>query len=168
MPDATWTARVWCEFHAGNLTRAFRDVLLTLRTYRARGGLIYPSHETLAKRTGCHASTAQRALQAARDLGLVRWAERRVRAAWRSLRTSNRYWLIVPEKAVNPRERTNRQSAIGGERKQKKEAQGSSVSAILAMMEAARGLPDLLAARAAVMTERMATAAIVRLQTRKV
>ena len=92
-----WTARVWKEFHAGNLTRAFRDVLLTLRTYRGRGGSIHPSHETLADRANCHPSTAQRALHAARDLGLVGWTERRVRAAWRSLRTSNRYWLTTPE-----------------------------------------------------------------------
>jgi hypothetical protein len=60
----------------------------------------------------------------------------------------------MPEKAVNSHERTNRQSAIGGERKQKKEAQGSSVSAVLAMMEAARGLPDLLLARRIAMGER--------------
>ena len=32
-----WTARVWQEFHADNLTRAYRDVLLTLRTYRGHG-----------------------------------------------------------------------------------------------------------------------------------
>ena len=51
--------------------------------------LIRPSHATLAERVDCHASTVWRALQAARELGLVRWAERRVRAAWRSLRTSN-------------------------------------------------------------------------------
>jgi hypothetical protein len=37
--SGTWIARVWQEFHAGNLTRAHRDVLLTLRTYRGHGGL---------------------------------------------------------------------------------------------------------------------------------
>jgi len=37
---ASWTDRVWLEFRAGNLTRAYRDVLLTLRTYRGHGGLI--------------------------------------------------------------------------------------------------------------------------------
>lgn len=147
MPDATWTARVWCEFHAGNLTRAFRDVLLTLRSYRGRGGLICPSHDTLAGRADCHPSTVQRALQAARDLGLIGWAERRVRAAWRSLRTSNRYWLIVPETPVSPGARTNRQKAAGGESQRKKEASGSSVAAVNAMIEAANRLPDLLAAR---------------------
>ena len=45
-----WTSRVWTEFHAGNLTRAARDVLLTLRTYRGYGGLICPGHAALADR----------------------------------------------------------------------------------------------------------------------
>jgi hypothetical protein len=63
------TSRVWAEFHAGNLTRAARDVLLTLRTYRGHGGLICPAHATLATRANCHAVTVWRALQAARDLG---------------------------------------------------------------------------------------------------
>jgi DNA-binding transcriptional MocR family regulator len=155
--DSTpWTARVWREFHAGNLTRAFRDVLLTLRTYRGHGGLICPSHETLAGRANCHPSTVQRALQAARDLGLVQWTERRVRASWRSLRTSNRYWLLQPEGPVTPRQpeppvfpcdRTDQQDAGGGESKKKQEARGSSNSAVIAMLEAARRLPDLLALR---------------------
>jgi hypothetical protein len=34
-----WTTRVWQEYRAGNLTRAFRDVLLTLRTFRGTGAL---------------------------------------------------------------------------------------------------------------------------------
>ena len=33
-----WTTRIWQEFRAGNLTRAARDVLLTLHTYRGTGG----------------------------------------------------------------------------------------------------------------------------------
>jgi hypothetical protein len=117
-----WTSRIWQEFHAGNLSRAARDVLLTLRTYRGHGGLICPSHDTLADRANCHPSTVLRALQTARDLGLVRWTERRVRAGWRWLRTSNRYTLTDPETPVTPRLPTNRQTAGGGESEQKKEA----------------------------------------------
>ena len=146
-PPTSWTTRIWQEFHAGNLTRAARDVLLTLRTYRGHGGLICPSHETLADRANCHASTVWRALQAARDLGLVRWTERRVRAAWRSLRTSNRYTLTQPEAPVMPRPRTSMQNAGGGESKLKKEAREGSKAALSAMLAAAERLPDLLAAR---------------------
>jgi hypothetical protein len=45
-----WTTRVWKEFHADNLTRGERDVLLTLRTFKGSGGLCIPSHTTLADR----------------------------------------------------------------------------------------------------------------------
>lgn len=92
-----WTRRVWAEFRLGNLTRSWRDVLLTLATYRGRDGVIYPSHETLAARCGLKSKTAERALKQARILGLVTWTERRVRRGWRWLRTSNLYRLVVPE-----------------------------------------------------------------------
>ena len=39
MPN-DWTARIWAEFRAGNLTRAWRDALLTLATFRGHGGII--------------------------------------------------------------------------------------------------------------------------------
>ena len=146
MPDA-WTDRVWREFRAGNLTRAYRDVLLTLRTFRGRTGACYPSHATLADRAKCSPSTALRALQQARRLGLVQWAERRVRAAWRWLRTSNSYRFTVPAEPVQPglrpktlRPRTNRTSDGRGESKSKKEAMRE-------LMTAAASLPDLLAMR---------------------
>ena len=120
-PIPCWTASVWREFHAGNLTRA------------------------------------------ARDLGLVNWAERRVWAAWRSLRTSNRYWLTQPEGAVQPPRqphrgicrRTTMQSAGGGESKLKKEAREGSKAALAAMLGAAKGLPDLLAARRTALEARL-------------
>jgi hypothetical protein len=146
----TWTNRIWQEYRAGNLTRAARDVLLTLRTYhREPGGLICPSHDTLAGRAKCHPTTVWRALQAARELGLVRWSERRVRAAWRSLRTSNAYKLIEPEGPVMPHQRTNLQNAGGGERKLEKEAREQGRAALATMLEAASRLPDLLGARVA-------------------
>jgi hypothetical protein len=75
---AAWRDRVWQEFRVNNLTRGYRDVLLTLATFRGHGGLIHPSHETLAERARCSVSTVQRALMQARDLGLISWVERRV------------------------------------------------------------------------------------------
>jgi hypothetical protein len=57
----TWTARVWQEYRAGNLTRAYRDVLLTLRTFRGTGGICTPSHDTLGERARCSPSTVLRA-----------------------------------------------------------------------------------------------------------
>ena len=76
---------------AGNLTRAYRDVLLTLATFRGAGGLICPAHATLAERGGCSVSTVRRALAQAFRLDLVSWTERRIRAGWRWLRTFNAY-----------------------------------------------------------------------------
>jgi len=143
---------VWAEWRVNNLTRAFRDVLLTLATYRGAGGVAHPSHETLASRVGCCVRTVQRALQAARDLGLVSWAERRVRAGWRWLRTSNAYRLGVPSgltgsglRPARPRRSTTGQNARRGERLNKQ-------AAWEAMRLAAAALPDLLAMRRATFT----------------
>ena len=154
--DQTWTARVWSEFHADNLTRTWRDVLLTLRTFRGPGGVAWPSHATLAARAGCSVRTVQRALGQARALGLVSWAERRVRGAWRSLRTSNAYRLLAPAEPVQPGQRAPRakrltttgQEGRGGESQKKK-------GAIQAMLLAAAGLPDLLAMRRHAMEARL-------------
>jgi hypothetical protein len=80
----------------------WRDpVLLTLYTYRGTGGIAWPAHSTLASRTGCCVRTVQRALAAAEELGLVTWAERRIRAGWRWLRASNIYRFIVPAGGVS-------------------------------------------------------------------
>lgn len=149
MPTAEpWTSRVWREFRADNLTRAYRDVLLTLATYRGTGGLCIPSHATLADRAGCSVRTVQRALAQSAELGLVRWTERRVRAAWRWLRTSNAYRLLTPLDAVRPGLRAPRkpcaattgQPDCGGESTSKKVA-------LQDMLRQAAVLPDLLAMR---------------------
>ena len=150
-----WRDRVWQEFRAGNLTRGYRDVLLTLATFRGAGGLICPSHATLADRAGCSVSTVQRALAMAARLGLVSWSERRIRAGWRWLQTSNSYQLELPDGPVQtglrpawPRRRTDGQFDRGGEKISKKEA-------LRGMLRAAAALPDLLAARRAVIEGRM-------------
>jgi hypothetical protein len=109
MSESVWFSRIYREFEAGNLTRAYRDVLLALGRFGACRFGIVPSHQTLAARARCCVRTVQRALEAAKALGLVSWAERRIKAAWRSLRTSNRYVLLVPIEPV----RTTGQQAGG-------------------------------------------------------
>jgi hypothetical protein len=147
-----WIARIWREFRAGNLTRSARDVLLTLRTFRGAAGLCVPSHITLAARARCCVRTVQRALTQADHLGLLRWVERRVRAAWRWLRTSNRYLFEVPETPVigglRLRRSTTGHSVRGGE-------SGSKKDALKEMLREAAGLPDLLAQRRAAMAQIM-------------
>jgi hypothetical protein len=107
LPAPSWTDRVWHEFRAGCLTPLHRDVLLRLGEY-ARCGGIWPSHETLAERARCHVDTVRRALVAGRQLGLVTWAERRVRRGWRWLRSTNVYRLLVPEEPLQPGPRGRR------------------------------------------------------------
>ncbi len=96
-----WTPAVWTQFRAGNLTRAFRDVLLTLRTFDGNGGL-YPSHATLASRAACAVRTVQEALRQGRALGLVSWHSGAAR------RTSNRYVLTVPKATAEAGARLSR------------------------------------------------------------
>jgi hypothetical protein len=143
----TWINRIWQEYRAGNLTRAARDVLLTLHTFRGTGGIAWPSQVTLGERANCEERTVRRALVAARDLGLVQWAERRVRAGWRWLRSSNLYRFTVPDGPVQSgtRPRWSRRpplpdSVAAEGRVSKKEALGAL------LREAAAG-PDLLLRR---------------------
>lgn len=154
--SATWTDRIWREWRQKNLTTAFRDVLLTLRTYRGHGGLICPAQATLAARARCTVRTVARALRHAQTLGLVSWAERRVRRGWRWFRTSNRYRLTVPDSDVQagngpvwPRRATTGQNVGGGESRQKEVGQSGHKTALARMMAEAAVMPDLLAMRRA-------------------
>lgn len=99
-----WIPAVWTQFRTGKLTRAFRDVLLTLQTFDGRGGL-YPSHATLAAKATCAVRTVQEALRQGRALGLVSWH------SGASRRTSNRYVLTMPRAAVEPGGRLSRVAA---------------------------------------------------------
>jgi Helix-turn-helix domain len=156
-PQKPWRDRIWREFRVGNLTRAMRDVLLTLHTFRGYGGVAWPSHDTLADRARCSPATVLRALKQARDLGLVVWAERRVRAGWRWLRRSNLYRFLAPngpvQAGLRPRSvvpsRTNRQSADGGENEGRKQA-------LEEMLRQAATAPDLLLRRRQVMAAQLA------------
>ena len=153
---SAWRPRVWAEFHAQNLTRASRDVLLTLATYRGPGGNAWPAHATLAARVGCSVRTVQRALARAAELGLVAWTERRVRAGWRWLRTSNVYRLLTPASAVENRPRAMRLATTG--QKERGVENKKNKQALRAMLEAAAKLPDLLAARRREIELRLQTA----------
>ena len=91
-----WKWTVWNAFRQRLLTRADRDVMLTLAGYAATG-VAWPSHATLAERVGCHPRTVRRALAVGRALGLVDWHEGGrwlSGGVWR--RRSNRYRLITP------------------------------------------------------------------------
>src|SRR4051795_13623034 len=98
--QSTWIDRIWQEFRAGNLTPLWRDVLINLHRYRSTGGVAWPAHATLAERACCSTDTVERALKMARELGLLTWVARRVRKGWRSLRSSNLYRFLTPQKPI--------------------------------------------------------------------
>jgi hypothetical protein len=161
MDRNTWISKVNAAARAGDLTWAQARCLYLLQTFRGPGGL-FPSHEAIAARggAGCSVSTVQRALNAARDLGLVRWAERWVRIGWRRLRTSNLYELLDPENPMKPTAgqpdrvtlRVKISSLFSAARDASrgvKDARERHAEEQRVMIEAARGLPDLLAARRA-------------------
>ena len=85
----------------GNLTRAARDVGEALVRRLGTDGRLDPTHATLAADTSCSDRTVRRATAAMRDLGLLRWQTRLVRAGWRAEQTSNAYEL-VPTLAAPP------------------------------------------------------------------
>ena len=85
----------------GRLTRAARDVGEVLVRRLGADGRCDPAHATLAEDAGCCDRTVRRATASMRDLGLLRWQTRLVRAGWRAEQTSNAYEL-VPTLAAPP------------------------------------------------------------------
>jgi hypothetical protein len=158
-PADSWTTRIWREFRAGNLTRSFRDALLTLATFRGTGGLCIPSHATLADRAKVGERTVLRALHQARELGLVAWSERRVRRGWRWLRSSNAYRLILPagdvQPGLRPRAASCRHFGAGGESQENQGAR-EAMANLLRMAGSTEQARRALAARAAAGTARLA------------
>lgn len=84
---------------AGRLTRAARDVGEALVRRVGTDGQCDPSHATLAEDAACEVRTVQRATDAMRDLGLLRWQRRLVRNGWRAEQTSNAYELLTAVEA---------------------------------------------------------------------
>jgi hypothetical protein len=79
---------------------------------------------------------------------------RRDRAAYRAVRGPNRYVLKVPAAAVQWLRCSTGQTGRRDTNDQKKPARERSSGALVAMLEAAKGLPDLLKARREAMEAR--------------
>ena len=154
MPEP-WTARIEAEFAADNLTRSYRDVLYALAGFRGHGGEIFPSQASLAARAHCSERTVRRAIAMAVQLGLVVVLPRRRWLRGRYVRTSNRYVIGVPDRAVVPGQRAPwpRRASTGqsgrGQDKEEREA------ALNEMLRAAAAAPDLLLRRRLVIEGRI-------------
>jgi len=75
------------------LSPGHADVLEALAATLGGDGRLDPSHAFLAARAGVSVSTVQRALDRARELGMIGWQRRLVRRAWRTEQATNAYWL---------------------------------------------------------------------------
>jgi hypothetical protein len=162
-PATPWFSRLKREYEAGNLPAKQYLVLCELGRLNACRLGIFPSHRTLAARVRCSLRTVQRALQAARKLGLVDWTATRVRAAYRAVRGPNRYVLKVPAAAVQWLRRSTGQIGRRDTNEREKPARERSNGALHAMLEAAKGLPDLLKARREAMEARWLAAMTARM-----
>lgn len=108
----TWQARADLERRAGRLTALHLLVAKALLRRLGVDGQCDPSHATLAKDTGCDPSSVLRALKALRGVDLLTWERRLVRRPWpaggrgatRAEQTSNAYELLLPDRAVAPRQ----------------------------------------------------------------
>ena len=134
-PAADWRAAVWTAHRAGTLTRAARDVLLTLATFRGPGGRIWPSHALLAARAACCLKTVCRSMEQARRAGLLTWRAIRWQTPggfWR--RKSNLYALRLPTAAPKGH------SVAEGEKPKIKQLEEGSKGRSVAQQLAALGL----------------------------
>jgi helix-turn-helix protein len=152
--SAAWTARVEREFEADNLTRSYRDVLLALASFRGHGGEIFPSQASVAARALCSERTVRRAIAMAVQLGLVVVLPRRRWLRGRYVRTSNRYVIGVPDRAVVPGQRPPWPPRRPGGQIGQGQESVSKQEALDDMLRAAAAAPDLLLARRWVMEGR--------------
>jgi hypothetical protein len=82
---------------SNRLTACDLDVAEVLVSALGDDGRLDLAHATIAERALCHPTTARRALQRLRELGLVQWVRRLVRGSdtgWRAAQTSNAYCLF--------------------------------------------------------------------------
>jgi DNA-binding GntR family transcriptional regulator len=89
-------ARMLAARAAGRITAAHLDVGGALLRRLGADGQLDPSHSTLAADAKVGERTVRRALARFRDLGLVLWVRRIVRAGCRVWQTSNAYALLIP------------------------------------------------------------------------
>ena len=90
-----WRARLELARRDGRLTSLHCLVGHALIKRLGQDGRCDPSHATLAQDAGCSERSVQRALARLRELGLVAWTCRIVRAGWRAVQTSNAYQLVL-------------------------------------------------------------------------
>ena len=90
----SFASQIWTLTQARQITGKTHLVLQALASFQGYRGL-FPSHESIASRSGCSVRTVIRALEAAYRLGIVTRTRQRQRVSGRICNGVNRYRLIV-------------------------------------------------------------------------
>ena len=90
----TFPAQLWTLSQSKQITAKTHLVLQVLASFEGQRGL-FPSHESIAARSGASVRTVIRALEAAYRLGIVERTRQRQRVSGRLVNGVNRYRLIV-------------------------------------------------------------------------
>ncbi len=139
-----WRRRLELERRARNLTLHRQKALGTLLAFWGAEGL-FPSDAAVASLAGVSERTVRRARVDARELGLLTWQRTRKLVAGRWRQGPNRYAVVVPVGPVC----SDGQPGRPRQGSKKQEARYKEDVALVALTQAAAGMPDLLAARRA-------------------
>lgn len=90
----SFAAQLWTLTQAKALSGNDKTVLNALESFQGHKGL-FPSHESIAARSGLSVSTVIRSLEKAYRLGIVERIRQRVRRGHRLVNGPNRYRLIL-------------------------------------------------------------------------
>ncbi|MCP1247172.1 helix-turn-helix domain-containing protein [Acetobacter cerevisiae] len=90
----SFASTLWTLTQSRTITAKTHLVLQALASFQGYRGL-FPSHESIASRSGCSVRTVIRALEAAYRLGIVTRTRQRQRVSGRVCNGVNRYRLII-------------------------------------------------------------------------
>ncbi len=147
-----WRRRLELERRGHNLTLHRQKALGTLLAFWGAEGL-FPSDAAVAGLAGVSERTVRRARVDARELGLLTWQRTRKLVAGRWRQGANRYSVVIPAGPVRPGGQRGRPRQVS----KKQEARYKEGTALVALTQAAAGMPDLLAARRQVIAARLLT-----------
>jgi len=145
-----WRRRLELERRGHNLTLHRQKALTTLLAFWGAEGL-FPSDAAVAGLAGVSERTVRRARVDARELGLLTWQRTRKLMAGRWRQGPNRYAVAIPAGPVCPAGQRGQQRQVSKTQK----ARYKEGTPLIALTQAAAGLPDLLAMRRKVMQDRL-------------
>ena len=90
----SFASQIWTLTQGRQITAKTHLVLQALASFQGHRGL-FPSHESIASRSGCSVRTVIRALEASYRLGIVERRRQRQRVSGRICNGVNRYRLIL-------------------------------------------------------------------------